>query len=210
MTPTPMATTQPRPARPGRPDRNVRRRRLGPVGLVLVLALAALAAACGDDEEITEPETLDPEDVAGTYDPTLLTFDVSGSLPAKDILDGLGEGIPPRLVVSLNHTFQVVFIDPVTGEFQSREGEYTLLEDGVRLEFRSASDAMSLLLPQNLELTQGDGGATLGFSGEIDVSRARLRELVPEFEEEPLADPVPGTLDIVFTLDESPAAALVP
>lgn len=169
---------------------------------VLTTAFLA-AAACGDDDDgLLEPR-LEREAVAGVYDISTLTFDPLGSLPVKDIATKLDPSIRPRLVVALDGTFQFAFIDPSTRRFVTVDGSYETLSDGILLSFGSTTDSQRLLLPQRLELTYTEAAGTLSFAGESDAFLARLIELVPEFEDEQLRDPVRGELRVTFTRRES-------
>lgn len=165
------------------------------------LATLALLPACGDDP--TEP-TVVPcgEAEAGVYEPTTLTFDVNGNLPERDILDRIDPTLRPELIVDLVGGFQLAFRDPGTGRFTTAEGDCTRVADGVRLEFDDATDAQRLLLPSTLPLDHDADAGTLSFQGSVAVSRARLQALVPEFKDEPLSDPVPGDLAVLFELAE--------
>lgn len=171
------------------------RRRM--IQAALAVILPGLAACGGDDP--TEPG-LDPELVAGIYTPTTLSFDPQGSLPEVNLLDGIGQEIVPFLSIATNRSFQFLFIDNQTKEVVVAGGTYETLADGIRLRFQSASDARRLLLPTELDLTFAELAGTLSFSGEVAAPRSRLFELVPDWAQEPLADPVPGTLAVEFTV----------
>lgn len=167
-----------------------------PAALALIGALAA--AACGKDKSPTEPG-IDRDLVVGVYEITTLTFDPVGSLPEKDIAERLDPTVRPQFVVARDRSFQIAFIDPVTNRIETVEGEYTTLRGGIRLDFDSEQDARFLLLPRRLDLDFSQEVGTLSFSGEINVPLQRLRELVPEFSDEQLPNPVRGALAVVFT-----------
>lgn len=164
------------------------------------LALAAailVVAACGDSS--TEPEGSPREEVAGIYDIAELSFDVQGSLPEKDILARIDETQQRQLVVSrTSNEFQFTFRDPVTGLFKTPGGTYSATGEGIRLSFSKEADSDLLLLPGTLSLIYNPEQGTLSFQGQVFASFSRLAELVPEFAEEPLRDPVPGALRAVF------------
>jgi hypothetical protein len=167
----------------------------------LVLLLAVGAAACGDDDDPTDVNALDAELVVGTYDPTTLTFDVAGQTFGEyDLLAGFQtDEIPPLLVISTDGAAQLVFLDPVTNQFRIGDGTYTMLEDGVRIAFDNASEPLTMLLPQTLDLTYDATTGVLDYSSDIQAPLTRLVELVPELDGEPLSDPVGGVLTVEFT-----------
>lgn len=168
---------------------------------LILAALAVLApalSACGGDDP-TEPG-IDPELVAGIYTPTVLGFDPQGSLQEVNLLDGIGQEIVPFLSVATNRSFQFLFIDNQTKEVVVASGTYETLTGGIRLTFKNATDARRLLLPTTLDLSFDELAGTLSFTGDVSAPRARLFELVPEWANEPLADPVPGTLTVEFTV----------
>lgn len=172
--------------------------RLNARHFALAAALATLPA-CGDDP--TEPTDVQcGDDVAGVYEPTTLTFDVNGNLPEKDILERIDRTLGPDLNIDRIGGFQLAFRDPASGQFTTVEGTCTRFTDGIRLEFDEAAEAQRLLLPPRLPLDHDADAGTLAFQGSVSVSRERLKELVPEFADEPLADPVPGDLAVVFEL----------
>lgn len=165
------------------------------------LAFAAVAACTSEDEGPFGPR-LDREQVAGVYNLTTLTFDPRGSLPAKDVLGLLPPADRPQLVVGrTDDTFQIAFRDPVTGLIEPLAGTYELREKGIRLNFATLQDAQRLLFPQQIDLAFAEEAVTLSDERNQSVPLPRLRELVPEFAEEPLANPVPGRLMVLFTLD---------
>jgi hypothetical protein len=171
------------------------RRRLSVLGL---LSLAALAA-CGSSSSTTGP-TLDPTLVEGFYTPTVLSFDPQGSLPTANLLDAIGQQIQPYLFVGTDGRFIFLFIDNQTKLPTLAEGSYRALENGIRLSFNNANQAELLLLPKDLDLTFDQNAGTLSFTGSIPAPRTRLFELVPDWQSEPLTDPVPGTLTVEFTV----------
>jgi hypothetical protein len=164
--------------------------------LLVVLSLVG----CGDDD-LTGSNTLDPDLVRGTYDPTTLSFDVAGSVFGEyDILAALDRDPSTHfLVLSNDGTAQLAFLNPTSGQLEPANGTYRMLEDGVRIEFNNAGQPGLLLLPQILELTYDEETGTLTNRSEVAVGLARLISLVPELDGEPLSDPVPGVLAVVFT-----------
>ena len=168
--------------------------------LATMTALGVLAA-CGDDGPTT-PEDQPCEAMAGVYDPTTLTFDVDGNLPEKDILGRMDPALRPLLVIDRVGGFQLAFRDADTGRFTTVEGTCSIVDQAAELEFTDADDAQRLLLPPRLPLDYDGDAGTLSFEGSVSVSRSRLQALVTEFADEPLADPVPGDLVVVFSMAE--------
>lgn len=169
--------------------------------LTAAVALGTLAAACGDDGP-TEPQDLPCEAMAGVYEPTTLTFDVNGNLSEQDILARIEPVLRPLLVIDRVGGFQLAFRDSETGRFTTAEGTCTLVDQDAELEFSEATDAERLLLPARLPLDYDGDSGTLSFQGAVSVSRTRLQALVPEFSDEPLTDPVPGDLAVIFSAAE--------
>jgi hypothetical protein len=149
--------------------------------------------ACGDASGPSRPE------VAGSYLVTSLTFDPQGSLPAVDILTRL-EGAVPRLVLAPAGEAQLVFEDPLTGLITTTNGAYSTPESGVRIDFGPNTAFRTVLLSRRMTFAVTVEG-TLEFDAPAPdgVDRARLIDLVPEFADEQLLDPVPGQLTVVFT-----------
>lgn len=158
------------------------------------IALAALMlAGCGDASGPSRTE------VAGTYLLTALTFDPQGTLPAVDILARL-DGEAPRLVLAPAGEAQLVFEDPATGLITTTNGTYSTPQGAVRIDFGSNTAFRNVLLSRRMTFDETTAG-TLVFDALAPdgVDRARLIELVPEFANEQLLDPVPGQLTVVFT-----------
>lgn len=159
----------------------------------LIVALGI--AACSDDPAAP---TIGRDEVAGAYVLTTLSFDPQGSLPDTDILSRLEATQIPKLTVSgTSDAFQLVFNNP-DGTLNVINGTYRLREEGIRLSFKNDADAQRVLLPRNAELTLNDAAGTLSFNSSSQIPLSRLRQLVPEFQDEPLSDPVPGQLRVVF------------
>ncbi len=172
-----------------------------PLWIALVGAAAA-AGGCEDDDGSPFEPGLDPEVVAGVYDITRMTFDPNGSVPEVDIAERLDPAVRPQLVVALDRTFQLAYIDPTTKKIITVDGSYATLVDGLRLDFPSPEAARHVLLPQRLDLVYAGTTETLSFEGEVNADLSRLVELVPEFEQEQFPDPVRGELDLEFTRRE--------
>lgn len=169
---------------------------------IACLALAA-AASCGKKSKDLYDPDIDRTFVAGVYDLTKLTFDPDGQAYGEyDILNIMPERDRPTLVVGrTDDTFQLNFRDPVTGLVQLVGGRYEITRSGIRLEFVSPADGQKLLLPMRTELEHDPDAGTLHHEDRVRVSFARLKQLVPELAGEPLADTIPGTLEVLFTLD---------
>lgn len=162
------------------------------VALLVILG----TAGCGGGDGFA-PNTIQPEEVAGLYNLTTLTFDPMGSLPNQNILARIDTTFR-QLVVSLDTTFQLAFIDPTTQKIEPLEGKYVLEADGIELVFRTDGDAQLLLLPRRLGLDFDQQAQVLSFGDSVSVSLTRVRQLIPEFQNEPLSDPLPGDLVVVF------------
>jgi len=169
--------------------------------LLAALVLCGVVLGCGGSDA-TGPSG-DRSKVAGVYTLATLTFDPHGSLPKVDIMERLAPADRPELVLSrTDYTFQAVTRDPGSGRFEAVEGQYTLFgSDGLRLRFKRQDDAQKLLLPQRAEFVFDETSMTLTYHANTAVSLSRLRNLVPEFRNEQLPDPVQGELVLVFTLD---------
>jgi hypothetical protein len=162
---------------------------------VILLALAALTACGGDPSTPSRPE------LAGEYELTVLTFDPQGVLPAVDILPRLGGASVPRLILAPAGEAQLVFIDPATGLINTSNGVYSTPDVGARFDFGTGSAFRVVLLSRRMTFAYDEAAGTLTFddTSPDGVQRARLVQLVPEWADEQLLDPVPGVLTIVFT-----------
>lgn len=164
--------------------------------------LAALlgAAAC-DDDSPTGPPGLDRSEVAGTYGLTVLRFDPQGSLAEVDLRDRLLVQ-DPSLQLTQDGIAQLAFRDPSTNLLVTANGTFTTTATSVRVDFGQETQHRRLLLPDAPEFDfQAGGEASLTFqSTDPTVGRQRLIELVPEFEDEQLLDPVPGVLEVAFSM----------
>jgi len=165
---------------------------------VALLAVTMAAVAACDDEAVAP--TVSRTDVAGTYDMTVLTFDPAGaSLQERSLLTLLPPADKPELNVSpLGSTAQLVFRDPATNFVTIASATYRLRDFGIEVTFDNAADAARILLPRRVNFSLDAATSTLQFSGEASVPLARLQQLVPEWADLPLADPVPGMLTVAF------------
>lgn len=170
-----------------------------PRAVALGALVAVLATAC-DDDSPTGPPGLERSEVVGTYGLTVLRFDPQGSLEEVDLRDRLLVQ-NPSLQLTQAGVAQLAFRDPSTDLLVTVNGTYTTTATSVRMDFSQQTQHRLLLLPDQPEF-QFEGGqeASLTFqSTDATVSRARLVELVPEFEDEQLLDPVPGLLEVAFS-----------
>lgn len=160
-------------------------------------ALAAFALGCGDDDDNGTGPTIDPVLVAGVYELQVLAFDPQGMLPEIDLLQRISESQVPQLIVTETQ-FQLVYRDPATGLVSTSNGDYTLTREGIRLNFPTAAEAQGMLLPQRALFTYDANLRALWFEQNTSVSLERFRQLAPEYEDEPLTNPVPGRLEVIF------------
>lgn len=167
-----------------------------PLQIALVGA-AVVFGGCSDERSPFAPR-LDPENVVGVYHIVHFSFDPDGSIPGVDIAERLDPAIPPQLVVALDLTFQFAFRDPATKRFETINGNYETLVEGVRFNFQSRQDSEKLLMPQRLDLTYSEEAGKLSFDGSVTVALDRLVEFVPEYGEEQFPNPVRGRLKIEF------------
>ncbi len=165
--------------------------------LLALATMTALTVAC-DDDDPTEPR-LDRAEVAGTYVMTELSFDPRGSLPAVDVLDRV-EAQSPELRLTSGGLAQLNFTDPSSGLLRSADGTFATTISAVEITFQNGQPYATFLLSQQVLLDFNANEQTLIFDDEPTggVQRDRLRDLVPEFEDEQLEDPVPGELRVVF------------
>ena len=182
----------------------MRLRPLGPKRLLRAATAVGLAVgitACDGAGDIINPNLLDQSLVVGTYDFEALEFDVAGStFGSYDILTALNlDPTTHFLVIANDGTAQLAFQNPNTGALDPANGTYEMLENGLRISFENAGQPGVLLIPQILDLIYDSETGSLTFIGDVAVPLDRLVSLVPELDGEPLNDPVPGSLTVVFT-----------
>ena len=160
------------------------------------LLAVALLSGCGDSDP-TAPRV----DVRGNYTLTELTFDPQGSLPATDLRSRIEVTIP-RLVLANNGLAQLIAEDPATGLVTTADASYPVLDSThVRVTFDEGETMFrGSFLSRRMTFDYNHSARTLTFSGASPdgVDRARLIATVPEWQQEQLLDPVPGTLHVVF------------
>lgn len=173
--------------------------RYGKWGRAAAMVLVALTlTACGDDDPL-EP-TLDLDEMAGIYDPSIMQFDPQGSPPPADILAQIQE-TQPQLVISPLGGFQIAFLDPATGYIRTPGGVAEPTATGVDLVFNNQSDADLLLLPRRLTLEFVPEQGALRFQGDVSVPESRLLQLFPDlYGDEAFQDPTPGQLTVSFAI----------
>lgn len=139
-------------------------------------------------------------EVQGTYQLTTLMFDPQGSLPAVDLLARM-DGAIPRLVLAPAGQAQLVFEDPETGLITTANGTYSTPQAAVRIDFGTGDEHQTVLLSRRMTFASDEAATSLTFDGASPdgVARDRLVQLVPEFADEQLLDPVPGQLSVGFT-----------
>jgi hypothetical protein len=164
----------------------------GTLGLVVTVGMA-----CGDDPA---GPVLDTALVTGTWSLTTLAFDPQGSLAELDALDALGT--QPQLILSPTGTVQIVYQDPTTNLFTTIAGSFRTTSNGARVTFDDNAPYATLLLSRRMDFVLDTTAARrLVFDGTAPdgVNRARLIQLEPDLADEQLLNPVPGTLEVVFT-----------
>lgn len=143
-------------------------------------------------------------DVRGSYQLTELSFDPQGSLPAVDVRARL-TGTIPRLVLALAGRAQLVYEDPSTGLVTTVDASYRLTRDGdVRIDFPASTSLQSgIFLSRSMVFAYDEETRSLTFEGTSPdgVSRQQLIALVPEWAQEQLFDPVPGSLRVVYRVN---------
>ena len=169
--------------------------------LRLLLAAALLGACEGNDPIVPDL------DVRGTYTLMELSFDPQGSLPNVDLLVRLTTSIP-RLVMANNGRAQLVFEDPTTGLVTTADATYAITRAGdVTVDFgESSSLQRATFLSKRMTFDYDEAGRSLTFAGTSPdgVDRQRLLAVVPEWSDEQLFNPVPGTLRAVYRVQVTP------
>lgn len=167
--------------------------------VLALLLLAVLPSACDDDDGPVAPDL----DVRGNYALAELSFDPQGSLPAVDLLARIPSTIP-RLVLATNERAQLVYEDLSTGLVTTAAASYAITTAGdVRVTFDEGSLHRGSFLSRTMTFTFGEQPRTLTFAGASPdgIDLQRLLRLVPEWKEEQLFDPVPGTLRVVYRVN---------
>ena len=163
-----------------------------------LIACSLSTAACSDTDN---PIQVVDVDVRGTYDLTALKFDPQGVLPEVDLRSRISGSIP-RLVLAANGQAQLAFVDPETGLITLSNATYTQTGTGkVRIDFGSANTLYTkTFLSRQMTFDYSSTTHTLSFAAASPdgVTRTRLLQLVPEWDDEQLLDPVPGTLTVTF------------
>lgn len=172
---------------------------------ILAIALSFGLAACGDDGTGPRLPDLTRADVAGHYEMTALTFDPQGSLPEVDLFARLPEPLP-SLVLVANGQAQLVSRDPETGLIAVAAATYTVSSLG-RVQFtfdQSSTLHLQTLLASSMVFDFVATPRSLVFDATVTggIDRATLLELVPEWEDEQLFDPVPGVLRVVYQVEQ--------
>jgi hypothetical protein len=161
------------------------------------LLAAVLLNGC-DDSDPTAPNL----DIRGNYALTELTFDPQGSLPAIDLRTRITETTIPRLVLANNGRAQLIAEDPSTGLVTTADASYAVIDSThVRVTFDAGSTMHEgSFLSRRMTFTYDPATRHLTFTGASPdgIDRPSLIEAVPEWQQEQLLDPVPGTLHIVF------------
>jgi|GEM_PF-514749 len=169
-------------------------------GTAALAALVLFGSACDDDDpaRVDVPD-LTRADVAGVYDMTILTFDPQGlGLPEADMLARLDPGTVPQLVVAANEdSLQLVFRRP--GELvRTVAGSYRLGDTSIEVRFANSTEPGLILLPQTFDLNFDETEGELWYAAPVPVDTTRLFELVDEWSGEPVTNPLPGQLEVVF------------
>ncbi|MGH7476320.1 MAG: hypothetical protein ACRELD_08525 [Longimicrobiales bacterium] len=162
--------------------------------------LVALLVTTACDSDPTDPG-IPRADLQGVYDFTILSFDPQGSLPEVDIRARLGAEFEPTLNLISTGSAQLVYQDAQTGAVETVPGTFTTGSTTVTITFTEGTPFHRVLLSRSMTFQWNATARTLTFADTAPdgVDLTRLRELVPEWEDEPLSDPVPGELTIVFT-----------
>lgn len=169
--------------------------------LLLSLSAVLVFAACSDS---SDPVQVVDVDVRGNYDLTALKFDPQGVLPEVDLKSRITSTIP-KLNLATNNQAQLVFTDPNTGLITVSNATYTVNNAGnqISLDFGTANTSYTqtfLSRKMTFGYNQTTHALTFSTASPDGVTRARLIQLVPEWKDEQLLDPVPGTLTVVFQL----------
>lgn len=161
------------------------------------LTLPVVMLACGDDETPVEPE-FELDELYGIYELEVLRFDPQGTLPAVDVLARADFSEDPELEVVQGGQAQLLWRRS-GGLLEVVGANWRLTTTGIRLTLADPGKVGTILLPRELELELSVIARTLSFSGSVSgPSRTQLLALVPEWEQEQLLDPTPGSLTVRF------------
>jgi hypothetical protein len=163
--------------------------------IALILAGTALLWGCGGD-----PSGPSRAELAGTYVLTDLRFDPQGVLPEIDLAARL-EVNDVQLVLAPDGQAQLRYTDPATSLLTTVGATYSTPVAGARVHFDQGPGLRAVLLSSRMTFDFTPSPGTLLFDGASPdgVDRQRLLELVPEWSEEQLFNPVPGRLVVEFT-----------
>lgn len=169
---------------------------------ILALTLfIPLVLACGDD---SDPAGVPDLDVRGNYQLTELSFDPQGTLANVDLRARI-TGTIPRLVLANTGRAQLVYEDQTTGLVTTVDATYEVTGTGdVRLTFPTSTSLQSGIFHSRvMTFSYDEEPQTLSFEGSSPdgVNRQQLLALVPEWSQEQLFDPVPGSLRIVYSVN---------
>jgi hypothetical protein len=166
-----------------------------PIAVLLLLAVAGTIACRADPAGPSRAE------LAGTYRLTELRFDPQGVLPEVELLSRMTAANLPRLVLAPGGEAQLIFEDPTTGLVTTADGAYSTPQVGARIDFGAGAAYRAVLLSRRMTFAYSPEAGTLSFDDVAPdgVDRGTLRQLVPEWADEQLLDPVPGDLTVVFT-----------
>lgn len=164
-------------------------------GKIALLAGAALLWGCGGD-----PSGPSNPELVGTYALTDLRFDPQGMLPEVDLRARL-QVTDVHLVLAPDGQAQLRFTDAVTGFLTTVDATYSTPTAGARIHFDPGPGLRTVLLSSRMTFAYSPAAGTLLFDSTAHdgVDRQRLLELVPEWSEEQLLNPVPGRLVVEFT-----------
>ena len=159
-----------------------------------------LLLACGDDGPSGVPDL----DARGNYVLTELSFDPQGTLPGVDLRARI-TGTLPRLVLATGGQAQLVYEDATSGLITTVDATYAPTRAGeVRITFPTSTSLQAgSFLSRTMTFAYDGTNRALIFEGTSPdgVSRQQLLALVPEWAQEQLFDPVPGTLRVVYRVN---------
>lgn len=170
--------------------------------IAVVVATAILWGCSGDPSGPSRPE------VAGTYALTEFSFDPQGSIVEEDLLARL-DVTDVQLVLAPDGQAQLRYVNPTTGLLTTVGATYSTPTDGARVHFTSGPALRTVLLPSQITFTYAEQDGTLRFddTAPTGLDRERLLELVPEWSDEQLLNPVPGHLVVEFTRTSTAAGS---